>query len=99
MNSSIRPKDGTLTSSTTPGLCRAEISGNERTFHIPQTPGLEPHHHMQFSVKLRTIIKLSFWKLRVLYTHNHNQLIMTTSITNEYTSLYKSLTLFVVCEK
>ena len=28
------------------------------------------------------------------YTREHNQLIMTTSITNEYTSLYKSLTLY-----
>ena len=30
----------------------------------------------------------------VLYFCNHNQLIMTTSITNEYTSLYKSLTFY-----
>ena len=29
-----------------------------------------------------------------MYSHIHNQLIMTTSITNEYTSLYKSLTLY-----
>ena len=28
------------------------------------------------------------------YTREHYQLIMTTSITNEYTSLYKSLTLY-----
>ena len=28
------------------------------------------------------------------YTWEHNQLIMTTSITNEYISLYKSLTLY-----
>ena len=30
----------------------------------------------------------------MLYIHHHNQLIMTTSITNEYTSLYKSITLY-----
>ena len=28
------------------------------------------------------------------YTREHNQLIMTISVTNEYTSLYKSLTLY-----
>ena len=38
---------------------------------------------------------LMYCILRVYkHTREHNQLIMTTSITNEYTSLYKSLTLY-----
>ena len=50
LNSSIWPIDGNQIGTTTPGHNGPESDGSEGVLHILQTPGLEPHHQMQFSV-------------------------------------------------
>ena len=47
---------------TTPGQSGPENDDNERVFHITQTPGLELHHQIQFSVILRTL-NLGFFSM------------------------------------
>ena len=37
-NSSILPKDRTLSGATTPGQSRPENDGNDQVIHIPQSP-------------------------------------------------------------
>ena len=53
--SSIWPIDRTLTGTTAPNQSRPESNNYEEVFYIPQTPGLKPHHQMQFSVIPRTL--------------------------------------------
>ena len=55
----IRPIDGTLISNINLDQSGPESNGDEGVFHIPQTPGLDPHHQMQFSVIPRKCLCLS----------------------------------------
>ena len=50
MNSSIWPRVGTLTSTTTPGHCRSGSNHNEGVLHISTAPELEVNHQMQLSI-------------------------------------------------
>ena len=49
-----------LTCTTTMIQSRLKSNSNEGALHIPQTPGLEPHHQMQFSVTPRTHFKYCY---------------------------------------
>ena len=51
----------TLISTTTLGQWRTGSNDNEGVLHTPQSPELEPHHRMQFSVIPRTPLKKQ-WK-------------------------------------
>ena len=53
LNSSFLSIDETLTGTTTPGQSGPENDSNEGVHNILQTPRLEPHHQMQFSVTPR----------------------------------------------
>ena len=73
MNSSFKLIDGTLTGTTTPGPSELEYNSNEGVHHIPQTPRLEPHHQMQFTVISKTIngFKYYYQTLIILFNIIH----------------------------
>ena len=66
---SIWPLDGGLTGTTTPVQSGLESNANEGVLHIPQTPRLEPHHQIQFSVIPR-ILKFLFFSKQLTLSHH-----------------------------
>ena len=68
-NSSIGTIDGTLTGTTTLGGSRPGSNSNEEVFHFSQTPGLEPHHQIQFSDINRTFKVFVFFSVWLALTH------------------------------
>ena len=42
--------NGSITATTAPGQSGPESNGNESLFHIPQMPGLDAHHQINFNV-------------------------------------------------
>ena len=50
----IRTKDGTQTSTTSPGQSAPGSNGNEGLLHSPQSSRFKPHHQTQIIVITRT---------------------------------------------
>ena len=63
-NSSNQSIDGTITGIITQDQSGPWSNGNEGVLHIPQTPELEPHHQMHFSVIPRTNCIYILWYLQ-----------------------------------
>ena len=73
LNSPIWPINETLTGTTILGQSGHENNVNEEVLHIPQTPRLEPHHQMQFSVIPRILngFKTCYLTLIILFKIIH----------------------------
>ena len=56
LNSFIWSFDGILRGTTNAGQSGPGSNGKEQLLHIPKAPGLEPHHQMQFQIKLQILI-------------------------------------------
>ena len=50
LNSSIWPISGIQTGTNSLGQSEPESNGDEKVFHVPQTPRWEPCHQIQFNV-------------------------------------------------
>ena len=60
LNSFIWPIDETLTGTRTPGQSWPGCNGKKKYLIFLKTPGLEPHHQVQFSVILRKLIEVEW---------------------------------------